>query len=167
MSAPVWRHPALVGLLLLAGCAGDRPAKAGDGRAPGAAPAATAATADPSGLTEFQLKNGIGPITEAVVLGAPDHELAEQGEKLFTQKCSACHKMGEKYVGPPLGGIVDRLGPTFVMNMALNPEGMYTRHPDVKKLLGEYMTQMPNLQLAPPDARAIVEYLRTQPASGS
>ena len=164
MSAPVWRHPALVGLLLLAGCAGDRPAKAGDGRAPGAAPAATA---DPSGLTEFQLKNGIGPITEAVVLGAPDHELAEQGEKLFTQKCSACHKMGEKYVGPPLGGIVDRLGPTFVMNMALNPEGMYTRHPDVKKLLGEYMTQMPNLQLAPPDARAIVEYLRTQPASGS
>jgi len=29
------------------------------------------------------------------------------------------------------------------------------------------MTQMPNLQLAPPDARAIVEYLRTQPASGS
>ncbi len=101
------------------------------------------------------------------MLGAPDHELAEKGEKLFTQKCSACHKMDEKYVGPPLGGIVDRLGPTFVMNMALNPEGMYTRHPDVKKLLGEYMTQMPNQQLAPPDARAIVEYLRTQPASGS
>jgi mono/diheme cytochrome c family protein len=106
-------------------------------------------------------------VTEVVVLGAPDHELAEDGEKIFTQKCSACHKMGEKYVGPPLGGIVDRLGPTFVMNMALNPEEMYTRHPDVKKLLGEYMTQMPNQQLTQPDARAIVEYLRTQPASGS
>jgi hypothetical protein len=51
--------------------------------------------------------------------------------------------------------------------MALNPEGMYTRHPDVKKLLGEYMTQMPNQQLTPQDARAVVEYLRTQPASGS
>ena len=153
----------LAGLVLLAGCGGDRPAKTGDA----GAPAAPTAAADPSGLTEFQLKNGIGPITEVVVLGAPDHALAETGETLFTQKCSACHKMGEKYVGPPLGGIVDRLGPTFVMNMALNPEGMYTRHPDVKKLVGEYMTQMPNQQLTPPDARAIVEYLRTQPASGS
>ena len=164
MSVLVWRHPALVGLLLLAGCAGDRPGRTADG---GAIATVPATPADPSGLTEFQIKNGIGPITEVVVLGAPDHELAEDGEKLFTQKCSACHKMNEKYVGPPLGGIVDRLGPTFVMNMALNPEGMYTRHPDVKKLLGEYMTQMPNQQLAPPDARAIVEYLRTQPASGS
>jgi len=159
----MWRLMILGGTAILAGCAGDRPAPAGSGAAP---PAATAGT-DPSGLTEFQLKNGIGPITEVVVLGAPDHELAEKGNEIFTQKCSACHKMGEKYVGPPLGGIVDRLGPTFVMNMALNPEGMYTRHPDVKKLLGEYMTQMPNQQLTPPDARAIVEYLRTQPASGS
>lgn len=153
-------HLTLAGLVLLVACGGDRPANTVD-----AAPASPPAAAD--GLTEFQLKNGIGPITEVVVLGAPDHALAEQGEKLFTQKCSACHKMGEKYVGPPLGGIVDRLGPTFVMNMALNPEGMYTRHPDVKKLLGEYMTQMPNQQLTQPDARAIVEYLRTQPASGS
>ena len=149
----------LVGLVLVLACGGDRPAKTGDAAA-GTAPAA-------AGLTEFQQKNGIGPVTEVVVLGAPDHELAEDGEKIFTQKCSACHKMGEKYVGPPLGGIVDRLGPTFVMNMALNPEEMYTRHPDVKKLLGEYMTQMPNQQLTQPDARAIVEYLRTQPASGS
>ncbi len=163
MSAPVRHHLLLAGLVLLVGCGGDRPGKGGDGTAP----AAPAPAPDASGLTEFQLKNGIGPVTEEVVLGKPDHELAEKGEKLFTQKCSACHKMGERYVGPPLGGIVARLGPTFVMNMALNPEGMYTRHPDVKKLLGEYMTQMPNQQLTQPDARAIVEYLRTQPASGS
>ena len=164
MSVPVWRPALMLGLILLAGCAGDRPGRSGDGSTTAAVPAAPA---DPGGLTEFQLKNGIGPITEVVVLGAPDHELAERGEKLFAQKCSACHKMGEKYVGPPLGGIVDRLGPTFVMNMALNPEGMYTRHPDVKKLLGEYMTQMPNQQLSPPDARAIVEYLRTESKSES
>jgi cytochrome c len=164
MFAPPLRLALLAGATLLAGCAGDRPAPAG-GTAP--PPTATSTGTDASGLTAFQLKNGIGPITEEVVLGAPDHELAEKGHELFTQKCSACHKMGERYVGPPLGGIVARLGPTFVMNMALNPEGMYTRHPDVKKLLGEYMTQMPNQQLTPPDARAIVEYLRTQPASGS
>jgi mono/diheme cytochrome c family protein len=164
MSVPVLRCAVLLGVALLVGCAGDRPAPAGGAAAP---PAASTTGTDASGLTEFQLKNGIGPITEEVVLGAPDRELAEEGKKTFEQKCSACHKMGERYVGPPLGGIVARFGPTFVMNMALNPEGMYTRHPDVKKLLGEYMTQMPNQQLTPADARAIVEYLRSQPASGS
>jgi len=164
MSAPVLRCAVLLGVTLLAGCAGDRPAPAG-----GTDAAAAAATTGTSGtaLTEFQLKNGIGPITTEVVVGAPNHELAEKGKELFEQKCSACHKMGEKYVGPPLAGIVAKLGPTFVMNMVLNPEGMYTRHPDVKKLLGEYMTQMANQQLSQEDARAIVEYLRTQPASGS
>ena len=103
---------------------------------------------------------GYGPITTEVTLGAPDKALEEQGEKLFEGKCSACHKMDEKYVGPPLGGVVQQKGPTFVMNMILNPDGMYTKHPEVKKLLGEYMTQMPNLSLSEPEARAIVEYLR-------
>ena len=102
MSAAVRHHLLLAGLVLLVGCGGDRPGKGGDGTAP----AAPAPAPDASGLTEFQLKNGIGPVTEEVVLGKPDHELAEKGEKLFTQKCSACHKMGERYVGPPLGGIV-------------------------------------------------------------
>ena len=134
-----------------------------------ASPAAAAAPAAASGsdLTPFQLKHGIGPVTTEVTLGAPDHELAEKGEKLFETKCSACHKMGEKYVGPPLGGIVDKVGPTFVMNMILNPEGMYTKHPDVKKLLGEYMTQMPNQQLTQDEARAVVEYLRSQKSHDS
>jgi len=50
------------------------------------------------------------------------------------------------------------------MNMMLNPQEMYTRHPVVKELLGQYMTQMANLGLTVEQARAIVEYLRTTPA---
>lgn len=162
-STPVPLGTLLV-MTLLAAC-GER--SGGAGNAAASAPSAAAPAANAGGLTDYGFKNGIGPITTEVVLGAPDHGSAEKGEKLFEQKCSACHKMHEKYVGPPLGGIVQKVGPTFVMNMALNPEGMYTRHPDVKKLLGEYMTQMPNQQLTPEDARAIVEYLRSQEASGS
>lgn len=123
----------------------------------GAAPAA-------GGLSDFELKHGIGPVTEEVTLGPLDAALAKQGEAVFEGKCSACHKAAERYVGPPLGGVVGRLSPAFVMNMVLNPEGMYTRHPDVRKLLAEYMTQMPNQQLTRDDARAVVEYLRTLPA---
>ena len=50
------------------------------------------------------------------------------------------------------------------MNMMLNPQEMYTRHPVAKELLGQYMTQMANLGLTVEQARAIVEYLRTTPA---
>lgn len=123
----------------------------------GAAPAA-------GGLSDFELEHGIGPVTEEVTLGPLDAALAKQGEAVFEGKCSACHKAAERYVGPPLGGVVGRLSPAFVMNMVLNPEGMYTRHPAVRKLLAEYMTQMPNQQLTRDDARAVVEYLRTLPA---
>lgn len=144
--------------LLLAACGGEKA---------GSAPAAAAAAPAGSGLTEFQLKHGIGPVTAEVALGDVDEELAEEGKEIFETKCSACHKMGERYVGPPLGGVVERTSPAFVMNMVLNPSEMYTKHPEVRKLLAEYMTQMPAQGLTEADARAIVEYLRTQPAPQS
>ncbi len=68
---------------------------------------------------------------------------------------------------PDLGVIPERMlaqliRPEFVMNMILNPEGMYARHPAARQLLGEYMTQMPNLALTRDQAREVLEYLRTQ-----
>jgi cytochrome c len=132
----------------------------GGGEKP-APPAASTPAAAGSDLTPWQLTNGIGPVTEPLTLGPVNHEQAEEGEKLFTAKCSACHKLGERYVGPPLGGITEKVTPEFAMNMMLNPQEMYTRHPVVKELLGQYMTQMPNLGLTQEQARAVVEYLRT------
>ncbi len=136
-------------LLLLSGCGGK----------PDAAPAAQAAVPG-SDLTPFQLEHGIGPVTEVIQLGPVDEHMAEEGEKLFTAKCSACHKMTDKYVGPPLGDVTSRRSAAFVMNQILNPEEMYTRHPEVRKLLAEYMTQMPNQAVTRDEARKIVEYLR-------
>ena len=138
--------------------------KADTGQAAGTASTSAVATPASGGLSDFELKHGIGPVTEEVKLGPVDAALAQKGHELFEGKCGACHKADERYVGPPLGGIVERLSPAFVMNMILNPEGMYTKHPDVRKLLAEYMTQMPNQQLTRDDARAVVEYLRTLPA---
>lgn len=113
-----------------------------------------------SGLTAAELENGIGPIS-AVSLDEIDPELAAKGEEVFTTKCSACHKMDERYVGPPLGDVLERRSPAFVMNMMLNPEEMLQRHPEVRDLLAQYMTPMPDQQLTEDDARAVVEYLRT------
>ena len=89
----IWLLPPV--LLALVACSKAAPAA---GEAKAEAPAA-------GGLTPFQQENGIGPVTEAVELAAtPDHEMAEEGEEVFEQKCGACHKMNEKYVGPALGG---------------------------------------------------------------
>ncbi len=144
-----------LGLTALLACGGGDKAPA----AAGAQAPAAAATGD---LTPFQQEHGIGPITTVVQLGPVDAAQAAEGKTLFETKCSACHKLTDKYVGPPLGEVTTRRSATYIMNMILNPEGMYTKHPVARQLLGEYMTQMPNLGLTEAQARQLVEYLRTQ-----
>ena len=127
------------------------------------APAATAAQPAAGGatLTAFQLEHGIGPVTEAVTLGALDPAMAARGKAMFEAKCSACHKFDARYVGPSLGGVLERRTPAYVMNMILAPEEMYTKHPAARQLLAEHMTQMPNAGLTRDQAREVVEYFRT------
>jgi len=131
---------------------GDKAAQA----APASAPAAG------SDLSAFEVEHGIGPVKEALVLGAVDPALVAQGKTVFEGKCTACHKMAEKYVGPALGEVTTRRSPTFIMNMILNPQEMVERHPVGKQLLAEHMTFMANQGITVEEARAIVEYLRTQ-----
>jgi cytochrome c len=136
------------------------------GKHPDDSPAAAASaggTAPAGGeLTAFELKNGIGPVKTEIPAGPIDHAKVERGEKIFEGKCSACHKFSERYVGPSLGKVTERRTITYVMNMMLNPQEMYTRHPVAKQLLAEHMTQMPNLGLTQDEARDVAEYLREQ-----
>lgn len=133
----------------LTACGGDRRAD-GD-------QAASQAQAGPSAE---ELEKGIGPVRE-VVLGPVDPALAAQGQATFDMKCTSCHKLGERYVGPPLGSVLERRTPEFVMNMMLNPNEMTQKHPVIRELVGEYMLAMPFQDLTEPEARAILEYLRT------
>ncbi len=112
-------------------------------------------------LTAFQLEHGIGPVTEVVEVGALDPAMAQTGEEIFAMKCSSCHKIDERYVGPALGEIAQQRSATFIMNMILNPKEMYERHPETKALLAEYLSFMPDQNVTPDEARAIVEYLRS------
>ena len=113
-------------------------------------------------LTSFQLENGIGPIKEKLQIGPVDAALAAKGKELFETKCSMCHKMDTTYVGPSLGEVTARRTPEYVMNMILNPQEMVEHHPVAKKLLAERMTLMANQNLTIDEARAVLEYLRTQ-----
>jgi cytochrome c1 len=136
------------------------PVVAGCGNGAAESPATPPATA--GGLSEAQLRLGIGPVTE-LTLGPIDAALAKSGEESFKMKCMACHKMDTRYVGPPLGDVMSRRTPEYIMNMMLNPAEMLEKHPEAKQLLAQFLTPMPNQNLTQEEARALLEYLRTVP----
>jgi len=107
---------------------------------------------------------GIGPVT-SITLGEIDETLAIEGKALFASKCSACHKISKRFVGPALLGVTERRTPEWIMNMILNPEKMVAENPEAKKLLAEYLSPMANQSLTEPEARAILEYFRTKTSS--
>ncbi|MEZ4748861.1 MAG: cytochrome c [Calditrichia bacterium] len=115
-----------------------------------------------SQLTAWQTEHGVGPVTENLTLGAVDAKMAERGVAVFDTKCSACHKIGERYVGPALGDVLSRRKPEYVMNMILDPEKMLKLHPEAQKMLAQFYTPMPNQNLTKDEARDVLEYLRQQ-----
>lgn len=111
--------------------------------------------------TDPMKNKGIGPVTE-VKLGEINKDMALEGEKLFTELCTACHKPNEKYIGPAPKGVLDRRSPEWVMNMILNPTEMVQKDPVAKKLLMEFNgSPMANQNLKEDQARKILEYFRT------
>ncbi|WP_196885102.1 c-type cytochrome [Aureivirga sp. CE67] len=104
---------------------------------------------------------GVGEI-KSVELGAIDQKMAEQGKEIFTAKCSACHKIGKKFIGPDLQNVMKRRSPEWVMNMILNPEKMTKEDPVAKQLLMDFNgAPMANQNLTKEETRTVVEYFRT------
>jgi cytochrome c len=126
-----------------AGCGEKKPAKAADE------------------LTPFQIENGIGPVREKLTLAALDNAKAAEGGKIFEQKCFSCHRMDAKLVGPPLGEVLQRRTPEFVVNMIMNPDIMIQKHPVVKKMLAEHLQKMTYQNVSMEDAYKLLEYLRS------
>lgn len=154
------RWPLLLAALAMACGGGEGTADDGADSAPGASSSPAAA----AGLSADELKYGIGPIRDLDLEDDLDDDLVARGAEIFKTKCSACHKLDERYVGPPLGGVTERREPEYVMNMILNTDEMVARHPEVKALLAQYYTPMPDQQLTEEDARAVLEYFRSSPA---
>ncbi|MCB0284433.1 MAG: cytochrome c [Calditrichae bacterium] len=115
---------------------------------------------NPSGLSDFELENGIGPVKEKLALGEIDPILVQKGEEIFKAKCAACHKLDERFVGPAQRYTAERRSPEYIMNMILNPEEMTQKHPTGQKMLAEYLAPMTNMNLTKDEARQVLEYLR-------
>ena len=110
------------------------------------------------------LNKGVGPIKK-VQLGPIDQALAAKGQAVWESKCSACHKLDERYVGPQQNGVTRRRSPEWIMNMILNPQEMVEQDPVAQELLAEYLTFMPFQDVSEQDARAILEFFRLNDAA--
>ncbi len=104
---------------------------------------------------------GIGPIKE-LKLGPINKKLAEEGEGIFNSKCSPCHTLDNKLVGPPLRNITKEVPPIYIMNYLLNTAEMQKKEPQVQDLIKKYNgIVMPDQGLKEKEARALVEYFRS------
>jgi cytochrome c len=105
---------------------------------------------------------GVGPIKNVELGETIDLAMAEEGSKLYKAKCTACHKVDKKFIGPSPIGVLERRSPEWIMNMILDPEGMVKNDPIAKQLLIEYNgSPMANQSLTEAEARSILEYFRT------
>lgn len=113
--------------------------------------------------TTIDLENkGIGPIKSLTLNPKVDSEMATKGGAIFKKMCTACHRVGKKYIGPDPSRITERRSPEWIMNMILNPEEMISEDPLAKKLLIEFNgAPMANQNLTEAEARAVLEYFRT------
>ncbi|MGP8214522.1 MAG: c-type cytochrome [Bacteroidia bacterium] len=145
----------LSGILIIHGCSGNN--KSAENNA-----ASNESTS--SGPIDTLADKGIGPIT-SVEMSALNSDSATKGETLFKAKCSACHKIDARLVGPALMGVTHRRSPEWIMNQILNPAEQDTKDPIGHMLLSKYMTQMTFQNVTQAEARDILEYFRSNDAS--
>lgn len=104
---------------------------------------------------------GIGPV-KSLELGKLDQAMADEGKKLYDAKCTACHNIKTKMIGPPQAGVLARRTPEWVMNMIINPSEMIKKDPTARRLLKEYNNvPMTEQGVTEEEARKILEYFRT------
>jgi mono/diheme cytochrome c family protein len=125
---------------------------------PQSAAAATVPSTPPAAASSASGK-GIGPVAE-VDLASLDEHNRPNGAQLFQEKCSACHKLDEKYIGPALAGVTQRRQPEWILNMILNPEVMIAQDPTAKALLAQFIAPMANQHLTREQAECILVYFR-------
>ena len=117
-------------------------------------------SADP--MADWKSNNGVGSIKSLELPTNVDQALVQKGQVTFEAKCSACHKIEKKFIGPSPKGILSRRTAAWTMNMILNPDVMVVKDPIAKKLMMDFNgAPMANQNLTEEEAREVLEYFRT------
>ena len=78
----------------------------------------------------------------------------------FQTKCTSCHRLDTKLIGPSLRNIIQKRSPEYILNMIVNPVDKTLYHPIAKKLVQEYGSQMTFQNVNLNDAYKILDFLR-------
>ena len=86
---------------------------------------------------------------------------AQDGEQIFKQNCTACHKMGMRLVGPDLTGVTERLSEDWVKSFIKNSQAMVKAgDADAVAIFEEFNSiPMTSFPLTDPELTALVGYL--------
>ncbi|WP_019991167.1 c-type cytochrome [Rudanella lutea] len=91
-----------------------------------------------------------------------DGAMITSGKSIYDVKCGSCHKLDEtKLVGPGWKDVTKRRKPEWIMNMILNVDMMLEKDPEAQKMLEQCLVRMPNQNLSEADARAVLEFMRS------
>lgn len=109
----------------------------------------------------YDPNRGEGKFTKVDVSPTLDAPMAESGNKIYSVKCAACHKLtDEKLVGPGWKGVTSRHTAEWIMNFSTNPDVMLNKDPKAQAMLEICLVRMPNQNLADDEARALYEFMR-------
>jgi cytochrome c2 len=124
-------------------------------------PATTNQSETTEGNPSYDPKRGEGKFTKVDISPNLDEAKAEAGNKIYSLKCGACHKLtDEKLVGPGWKGVTQRHTAEWIMNFATNTDDMINKDPKAQAMLEICLVRMPNQNISDDDARNVYEFMR-------
>jgi len=103
----------------------------------------------------------------SLLAATPVRAAEDAARTAFEQKCAPCHTIGGgKRVGPDLRGVPDLRPTDWLVRWITHPDQMLSeKDPVAVQLLNESaQVPMPNLALSDSEARALIDYIRTESA---
>ena len=121
----------------------------------------SSSTDQTSANPSYDPNRGEGKFTHVEVSPNLNAAMADAGNKVYSVKCSACHKLtNEKLVGPGWQGVTQRHTAEWIMNFETNTDDMITKDPKAQAMLEICLVRMPNQNLSDDDARSLYEFMR-------
>lgn len=122
---------------------------------------AVGSTSESTENPSYDPNRGEGKFKSVDISGALDATMADAGNKIYSVKCSSCHKTTEeKLVGPGWKGVTARHQAPWILNFITNTDEMINKDPKAQAQLEICLVRMPNQNLADADARALLEFMR-------
>lgn len=121
--------------------------------------------ANAGGTASYDPQRGEGKFKDVSIPSTIDENLVSIGNKVYTVKCSACHKTtDEKLVGPGWKDVTVRRKADWILNFATNPDPMIDKDPAVQAQLEICLVRMPNQNITDDEARGVYEFMRKNDA---